>query len=192
MDQNDIRNNYMHYDMDWFIKDTSSNKYIHVASGGGVLPEVILETINDEHGDSKYERDLRRIRKIPIPQQEKISLEALYAYCNNNNNFVSINTDYYERILKNTPEKRERYFASFVLMALKGFYSFDKSNINDSDDTYYHLVAWPTEQSQNEMKGIGDIPEFDFKGALSHMADKGYRLLQYPLVDILNQTTPEI
>ena len=38
-----------------------------------------------------------------------------------------------------------------------GFYSFDRTNINDPDDDHYHLVAWPSHPVNN----VENIPEIN-------------------------------
>ncbi len=138
-----LQNDYFrNRDIDWFIQ--INDMPIHVASGGGALPYIIQE---DFERNKKLLREINRrpnfflkreilIRSDDIQQilkfeqqQIELILSACHVAVRNNN---IINT-YIEAI----------YSTSFIKYACKGFTSFDKTNINDSEDENYHLVASP-------------------------------------------------
>lgn len=104
-------------DLDIFLSD--GNKLIHIASGGGSLPKPILET------DIYNENILSSISK-------------------SNSNFeVDINPNLIE-ILDLKENELQNYMTSFVDMARKGFYSYDKTRIGNFEDQTFHLVAKPS------------------------------------------------
>ena len=107
------------HDIDWFA--FYENKYIHVASAGGYLPEVVNNREN-----LRFIQDY--VKKLPLEEHEIIK---------NIKEVVSI--------LKIPEEQLEVYFESFENMAKKGFYSYDKVDINDIEDNKYILVAYPKE-----------------------------------------------
>lgn len=129
-------------DMDWFVK--INQHYIHAASAGGMIPTVIYE--NDEKNKSlaraiKHMPSLFKEEEIEInpflrqilhleEQQEELSF--VLSACNISYENNPIDT-YIKRI----------YCYSFMKFAQKGFLSFDKTNINNFNDSEYHLVARP-------------------------------------------------
>lgn len=130
-----------------------------MASAGGGIPRII----ND--------------RNVLRPSQRAV--EALEDI--NTDEEVHINDAFLRRMNVNL----ESYLPSFVRMAKKGFYSFDRTNINDPDDDHYHLVAWPTHPVDN----VENIPvinsdrlDFDNPDLMNDIPLKGiieYSLLNY-------------
>lgn len=108
-------------DIDWFC--AINGIYVHVASAGGNIPNFI----------NNY--------SVLRPSQR--AAEAL----------VDINTDdeihINEAFLRGMNVNLEHYLPSFVRMAKKGFYSFDRTNVDNPEDDHYHLVAWPTHSVSN-------------------------------------------
>lgn len=108
-------------DIDWFC--AINGIYVHVASAGGNIPNFI----------NNY--------SVLWPSQR--AAEAL----------VDINTDdeihINEAFLRGMNVNLEHYLPSFVRMAKKGFYSFDRTNVDNPEDDHYHLVAWPTHSVSN-------------------------------------------
>ncbi|MFN8296695.1 MAG: hypothetical protein U0T69_10900 [Chitinophagales bacterium] len=103
-------------DLDIFLRD--SDKFIHFASAGGMLPEgavnsdvynnLVIEELSQDNSDSEIE----------------------------------INPNISE-LLSLTDDDLTDYLASFVEMAKKGFFSYDKSKLGDFEDQTFHLVAKP-------------------------------------------------
>lgn len=108
-------------DIDWFC--AINGIYVHVASAGGNIPNFI----------NNY--------SVLRPSQR--AAEAL----------VDINTDdeihINEAFLRGKNVNLEHYLPSFVRMAKRGFYSFDRTNVDNPEDDHYHLVAWPTHSVSN-------------------------------------------
>ncbi len=141
-------------DIDWFC---IIDKYpIHVASAGGILPEIIKKEkkINQknrkiiknasEYCDYKLNPKLKNIiSKYINPKDESHILAVLEALNLKSNKPIDT---YIEKV----------YAHSFIEFAKKGFYSFDKSNINDPNDGKYHLVASPSKLITNEI--ISELP----------------------------------
>lgn len=105
-------------DIDFFIMDAKQNK-LHFASAGGMLPEMIA---------LKYEANRRIHRSV-------IQLEELFE--------VEINPNLFNILNFQNDEMREIYLRDFIFYAKRGFYSFDRTYLADSNDTRYHLVASP-------------------------------------------------
>lgn len=101
-------------DIDWFFTD--GKKIAFVASAGGKLPNSIAGLGDENSLLSSYFRNLPEISDVIINPQ-------------------------LEEILQNIDTA---YLSDFVYMSRKGFYSFDKTRLNDFLDTHYHLVAKPS------------------------------------------------
>src|ERR1700744_1286707 len=102
-------------DIDWFF--TNGNEIAFVASGGGKLPEVISQSKEDIETLASYFRGLPKKSDAIINQDLGKIMEAR--------------------------EINERYLADFVTMAEKGFFSYDKTVLNNFSEINYHLVAKP-------------------------------------------------
>jgi hypothetical protein len=103
-------------DLDIFLRD--SNKLIHFASAGGLLP---IRTINSDEYNDLIIADISR-------DQSEFEIE--------------INANLLE-LLNLNQDNLERYLASFIEMAKKGFYTYDKSKLGNFEDQTFHLVAKP-------------------------------------------------
>ena len=106
-------------DLDIFLSDRS--KLIHIASAGGSLPKTVLDS--DVYNDNI----LTSLSQI----DSNLSFE------------VDINPNLVE-ILDLNENEIENYIKSFVEMASKGFYSYDKTRICNFEDQTFHLVAKPS------------------------------------------------
>lgn len=119
-------------DIDWFISD-GNNRPIHVASAGGILPSLIL----NRNITNEYNREC--VNQLPY----------LYNNIFINPNLEEIIAPYYHADNIMQENYMENYLHSFMHFAKKGFFSFDKTKINDPDDTTYHLVAYPINSDFN-------------------------------------------
>ncbi len=103
-------------DLDLFLKD--KNKFIHIASGGGKIPNRLANSDNIIEGFK----------------------ESLYSI---DNDFeVDINPDLSE-ILNIEESEIETYLSDFLKYARQGFYTYDKTNLGEFNDMTFHLVAKP-------------------------------------------------
>ena len=110
----------MNHDIDWFC--VVNDIYIHVASAGGMLPDLI--------NDKDTLRDIQhQVQMLPdIYSEDEIEYNDIAI-----DNVVG----------ENNFKARQLYVESFVAMARKGFASFDRTNISEFSNNQYHLVCWP-------------------------------------------------
>ena len=106
-------------DLDIFLID--SDKIIHLASGGGLIPERL--TYSDAYNS----------QILQGTSQDKTELE------------IEINPNLRE-LLNLTEDELSTYLTSFISMAKRGFYSFDKTKLGNFEDQTFHLVAKPKSQ----------------------------------------------
>jgi len=121
-------NNFEHQgvDADWFF--LCENNIVFVASGGGKLPCSVLENWDIISELSSFFRGLPATCKTEINP--------------NLNEIIGSKAD-------------ANYLRDFVFMAERGLYAFDKTNLNNFNDTIYHLVASPKEPLNLDL-----VPEF--------------------------------
>lgn len=112
-------------DLDLFFKDV--DKYIHIASGGGHLPQALVE--ND------LENDAFSILVDDMAEQFEIE----------------INPDLNE-LLNLRQDQLGNYLSDFISMARKGFHSYDKSNLGEFGNVSFHLVARPRNNQDVNLK----------------------------------------
>lgn len=114
-------------DLDLFLKD--KNKHIHIASGGGKIPNRLANSDN--------------------------VIEEFKSLVNNlEDNFeVDINPEL-PQILNLEENGIQSYLNDFVKYAKQGFYSYDKTKLGDFDDMTFHLVAKPR---NGRLKLVKDI-----------------------------------
>lgn len=146
-------------DIDWFVR--INGRCIHGASGGGILPEVIINNkhVNEEIGDMVAEN------KYMLPMSQIEINPNLKSFLNLEDKKEDIRS-----LLENLNIKfedpidtyiREIYVTSYVEYARKGFWSFDKTYTNIFEDGYYHLVAWPSKRKLHK-KLFESADFFDF------------------------------
>lgn len=109
-----IPGNANYQDLDFFLYD--SKKIIHIATAGMTLPDRLREqTTLDNISNFKTVLAMRRSFK----------------YESNN------------QLVRDNLTEEKSYFSFFNLMAKRGFYSYDKVNIDDSDDYTFQLISKP-------------------------------------------------
>lgn len=106
-------------DIDWFFTDGKNIGF--VASGGGGLPEIIADSLENNQKLASYFRSLPDISSLVINPNLDSLLHEVFG------NGVD-----------------ERYLQDFLLMTKKGLYSFDKTYVNSFLDSNYHLVVSPS------------------------------------------------
>ncbi|QKJ32154.1 hypothetical protein HQ865_21100 [Mucilaginibacter mali] len=118
-------------DFDWFF--TNGINVGCVSSGGGRLPLTISRSWENFEFMADFFRDLPPNSDFIInPQLKEI-----------------------RRNLKIT----DRYFSSFIYLAERGIFTYDKTILNNFEDTNYHLVTAPVQPIMlNELpRNISDI-----------------------------------
>ena len=122
-------------DIDWF--GVVNGHYIHVASCGGSLPA--------ELNDREYLRELQfEVAMLDEFRNEDGSAIAV----SHNDQYLQQRFSTYE----NSGEAIELYKKSFDFFARKGFWSFDKENINNPEDSNYRLISWPNGNVRPQLK----------------------------------------
>lgn len=106
-------------DIDWFC--VIGGVSCHVASAGGLLPDVV--------------NDREKLRDI---QKRVFDMDYIFA-----GEEINLNINFLKQRFGDEQEKIESYIASFVHMSRKGFVSFDRTNVEDLTDQTYHIVCCP-------------------------------------------------
>ncbi|MGF7074325.1 hypothetical protein [Mucilaginibacter sp. R-33] len=102
------------FDIDWYL--TNGKEVAFMISAGTCLPRSVAESARNNMVLQEYFEGLPYTTKFVInPDLENI-----------------INS-----------EADEQYLSSFINMAMKGLYAFDKTNLGLFNDPNYHLVATP-------------------------------------------------
>lgn len=114
-------------DFDIFLFDRE--KIIHIATAGGVLPNKL----------SNIEIDFR-VEALKVNLYRRV---------------FDIKTN--ENIDKKGITDNKIYLSSFNWFAKRGFYSYDKSNIDDPLDTKYQLVSYPIYDREIELEQFAHI-----------------------------------
>ena len=106
-------------DLNIFFKD--NKKIIHIASGGGKLPVVLLSS--DRYNDTFEKKLMQLPPKFNIKINPKLS-----------------------NMLKLKDEELAIYLSDFIEVAKRGIYSYDKTQLGDYDNMEFHLVAKPIQK----------------------------------------------
>lgn len=110
-------------DIDWFFK--MNNRYIHVASAGGKLPDII--------------NDREKLRQV---QYDVYNLPYIFSA-----EEIRINQDFIIQLLSsqlnNDRQLYYSYVESFIHFARKGFISCDRTEIENETSNLYHVVCVP-------------------------------------------------
>lgn len=116
-------------DLDIYFKDRI--KLIHIATGGGRIPNQLAEN------DIQNEDFASNISTF----EESFDIEV-------NRNITEF---------VNIPENGlEQYLRDFISMASRGFYSYDKTNLGNFEDQIFHLVAKPKESKNQKLNYLTD------------------------------------
>ncbi len=105
-------------DLNWYFIDHYKHP-CHVASAGGLLPEYVAQ--NDENNNL--------VNSIILDIQGDFQTIR-------NSNADSI-------LIARGVQDLEAYYTDFESMARRGFFSFDKYDLEDPGDKRYFLVAYP-------------------------------------------------
>ncbi len=130
-------------DLDIFCLD--NKKLIHIASGGGKIPNPLLET------DVYNEPFLESVNDLGTEFE------------------IDINPNLTE-LLDINDDELNNYLFSFINIAKKGFYTYDKTVLGSFEDMTFHLVAKPRHdiapkaflkeyKITNELKITNEFPE---------------------------------
>lgn len=161
-------------DLDWFIK--MGGRYIHAASGGGVIPDIIRNgSTNEALLEEINYSDIRNYYPVRVNQNLK-NILAIDDMEDDIRFILNTLKIAFDDPIKTYIEKV--YARSFIGYARLGFWSFDKTNPLKPYDPYYHLVAWP-------MKKVKEIPSID--GLIPKLAIlKDIRIPHQKSVDLIS------
>jgi hypothetical protein len=137
-------------DIDWFC--IIGGVFCHVASAGGLLPDVV--------------NDREKLRDI-----QKRVFDMDYAIGNEE---IGFNNEFLYQRFGNDIESREAYLSSFIQMSRKGFVSLDRTNVMDITDQTYHVVCYPRRIIELNLL---DLPQTD--GDISHNQLTNIHLLDF-------------
>jgi hypothetical protein len=110
-------------DINWYFKDYF-NRICIAASGGGILPSIILE--NDQGNEQFHQIVFDLPRRFEVIRNEN-ALELIQGIDNQN---------------------LDSYFEDFDGLAARGLYVYDKLKLDDPEDGLYLLVAYPKYDSR--------------------------------------------
>lgn len=156
-------------DINWYFAD-HFNRLCVVASGGGILPNFLSEeqSKNDE------------FHEIILDLEERFVSQR-------NENAINIIVDL------NSNENLDQYFADFESFAKKGFYVYDKIDLNNAEDSNYLLVAYPIYNTETDsfpinIKHLDLIPKL--KDPLISRTNRSFssqNFIPRDLIDIVNR-----
>lgn len=137
---------YNTHDIDWFA--IINGVVVHVASAGGLVPEAVKKNLLESAAFVSRIALIEEGRVSTISDgfiSERLGIELGH---NDNNTLRQFDYDI---------TKRDAYLSSFLLMARRGLFSFDKTDINDPTDNHYHIVAWPS--NEDDRVKLGNLNE---------------------------------
>ncbi len=105
-------------DINWYFKD-QYNRVCISASGGGFLPNIITE--NEEANEEFHKMVMELPNSFAVARNESIL------------NFIQGITN----------DNLDSYFQDFESLASRGLYVFDKIKLDEPEDGFYLLVAYP-------------------------------------------------
>ena len=119
-------------DIDWFF--IVNNHYIHVASNGGFIPNFVNDV-------SRLREEQARVSQLPINQDSDFVINS--EYVDSRLSRVMENLGNRIKDFINIEELHNSYLSSFIEMAKKGFYSYDRAL---EDNKKFTLICYPKKQ----------------------------------------------
>ena len=108
----------LNHDLDIFLK--LSNHLIHIATAGAKLPEELASL------------------------DEMIINNKSLVFNINDQVEITINPYLDELLQFQTTREKDLYLTDFKRISSKGIITFDKTIVEDCNDPFYHVVAWPS------------------------------------------------
>lgn len=170
-------------DIDWFC--IIDGVPVHVASAGDLLPAMYASN----GSPASMKSILSDVLKQPFEYDYKLNDEYLdghvlnegYEYLEEQENPIGqdMDDDWQSIMTKNEPLSKRLYASSFVEMARRGFYSFDKTEDKEGE---YHLVAYPS-------NGMSDwqLVDAPYVKVVNLDFTKPETLVNIRLVDLINK-----
>jgi len=156
----------LNHDLDIFLK--LSDNLIHIATAGAKLPI-----------------ELAGLDEMIINNKSLI-------FAINNEVKITINP-YLDELLKfKGTRERDLYLTDFKRISSKGIITFDKTIVEDNNDPFYHVVAWPSfGYTLNNFKVIPPILTPDFiatkieQNIINNIADSSNNGKMYDKFELL-------
>ena len=126
---------YDTHDVDWFA--IINGVVVHVASAGGLIPDAVKKNMLES---SVYVAQLALIEDGEISTISDTFISERLG--------IPLDQIIDDVLREQNLTRKEAYLSSFKLMARRGLYSFDKTDINDPTDNHYHIVAWPKSENK--------------------------------------------
>ena len=124
-------------DLDLFFRDKV--KCVHVASGGGSIPDILAAT---ELLNEAFAESVRNFEGPTLLDEE-----------------IEVNPRIAEIIgLPDNSTQMDRYLTSFLALARRGFHSYDKTNLGDFDDSTFHLERSGLSRMKPQVYSIRRLP----------------------------------
>lgn len=171
------------HDIDWFA--TINECPVHLASNGGHLPVdsyTVSELVSIQH----------KVANMQSVFRYEIDEEYLQNYLDEGEFYPDIDVLSDEDFRMIIPERVEinrnfsrslmAYTWSFIDMAMKGFFSFDRIR-NEDDVDVYHLVAWPKDFDQAMFIRDENSIFFDLHHYNNRRFPHEFRYLNWPDLD---------
>lgn len=180
-----MNNNYIKtHDIDWFY--IISGKPIHVASAGGELPKGITSLKSLHEWQQKVE--LLSTKPNVVLNRDYIGKQVIQRdYEGLDITLVPEENDLIKELDNYNLSMLEKlYYNTFVSMAMRGFYSFDRTFHAENGLEVYHLVAKPKNDDIEVLKAITQIgiPYVDIDG-INFEKDMSL-IIEKPLVRLIN------
>ena len=115
---------YHLFDFNWYFADYY-NRLCAVASGGGILPKFLA---NEKSNNNKFHEIVMNLEERFFTKRNEKLMDSIV-------DFDSV-------------QDIEQYFGDFESLAKKGFYVYDKVDINNPDDLHYVLAVYPVYDPQ--------------------------------------------
>jgi len=151
-------------DINWYFSDTYKRLCV-VASGGGLLPFFL------QNQDNKNNEFHAIVYELP----ERFNSER-------NQNILEAITDLKE-------DNLDQYFQDFDSLAKKGFFVYDKININNTEDSKYVLVTYPIYDTETDsypisLENLNLIPKT--KGTIISRNNDSFSKTNFEPIDLID------
>ena len=135
-------------DIDWFC--LVNGVPLHAASAGGViLPDLVNDT--QKLRDSQYiaynlpDTYENVFINSNLIRRKLLAGDELKNHNEEDNTYVEYDGPIFEEL--SMEDRIAIYASSFVSMSKKGFFSFDRSDLNDPESTTYDLISFPVKEN---------------------------------------------
>ena len=159
-------------DIDWFC--CIDNIYVHVASAGGELPDIV----NDYNRLRGIQEAVSKLPDIYKDEELEINETFIKEELEKNINLLRDKGIFNGQYDSN--KGFEDYISTFKSFARKGFISYDRTLVYEIDDNHYHWVARPRDSVR--------IPEIDIPMVEANIDKQSISNQGLDLIEMLRET----